>query len=141
MKHMRSFFLASAILCFQLISCATADAIVIENKSSQPKRFVAHYPSDLKFPKEKDSLQAWDLTVTENSISVRDRYRNSLRLPATADTARRTVSFLMQGKHELTFYGSRTSLSTVRKLIVIADHDTLKFHRKGNCWTYTIGPQ
>jgi hypothetical protein len=135
MKALHRYFVP-VVFIFLLSSCAT-DAIIIRNSSSTPKKMVVYYPSDISFLKNKDSLQAWDLTYTEQSVSMKDRYRNSLKIPAQSDTSGRTVTFLLKGKHEVTLHSGKSSRSEMRKITVVAESDTLQFDRMGNCWVYT----
>ena len=108
------------------------------SKSLVDKNIRVTFPISFKFPNYQDSLQAWDLSNTQNAFTERDRYRYSLRIPISIDTAERTFSFTLKAGHEVTVLGQPTSLSTIKNTSVIADSDTLKYMRQNGCWIYSI---
>ena len=126
------------ILSATTISCNQGTAIVLTNKSNYDKRIIVTYPRDFTFPTHKDSLQAWDLSTTANEISTREIYRYSFKIPFFSDTSRRTISFNLKPGHEATVFNRQTSLSTIKRIYVIVNEDTLKYKRQGGCWHYKI---
>ena len=126
------------ILSAMTISCNQGTAIVLTNKSNVDKKITVTYPRDFTFSNNKDSLQAWDLSNTENEISMREVYRHSLKIPFYSDTSRRILSFNLKAGHEVTVLDQPTSLSTIKKIYIVANNDTLNSKRKGGCWTYMI---
>jgi hypothetical protein len=132
---------ASSILLlfsFAMTSCATGDAIIIKNKSAREKNMVVYYPAGFSFPAHPDSLQAWDLNDTEDLVSVKDIYRNSLKIPATADTSGKGWAFVLKPGYEVTVLAWPTHRRIIKNTLVLSDHDTLRVKRSGNCWIYTI---
>jgi hypothetical protein len=127
------------VLSIILISCSQGIAIILTNKLKVDKKINVTFPGNLRFPNNIDSLQAWDLSRTENAISIRDRYRYSLKIPIIyLDTTGRVFSFNLKAGHEVTILSQPTSISTIRKTFIIDNIDTLNYKRNGGCWTYTV---
>src|SRR5688572_22878660 len=126
------------ITSLMLFSCATGDAIIIKNKSGSDKNIIINYPTGFSFPANPDSLQAWDLTNTENLVSTKDIYRNNLKIPATPASSGKGWTFMLKARHEVTVLGKPTHRNTIKNTLVLSNYDTLKVDRSGNCWVYTI---
>jgi hypothetical protein len=119
-------------------SCNRQAAIILTNQSLVDKNVRVTYPAGFAFLNYQDSLQAWDLANTQNAISVRDRYRYSLKLPVATDPILRTVSFTLKAGHEVTVLGSPTHVSTIRKTVILAGDDTLNYRKQNACWVFLI---
>jgi hypothetical protein len=136
--ELRNLFYIPITACFLLFtSCKMADAVLMNNRSSQTKKITVSYPADLYFIVSRDSLVAWDLSRTEHAFSTRDIYRYSLKLPTRVDTIAGILSFELKPKQEVTIFGS-TSIHAMKRIVFMADGDTLQFKRMGNCWTFLI---
>ena len=134
----KGIFISVIAICSILLSCNQGTAIVITNSSSTDKTLRVTFPTSVQLLNRQDSLQAWDLSNTENDISTREKYRYSLKIPAIVDTSSKTLFFTLKSGHEVTAFGHLTQRSTIEKTFVVSDADTLEYERKGGCWTYII---
>ena len=140
-----------------LISCDAGIGVVISNKSTVDRNIRVIYPTNFRLPinskdRTNDSLQTYDHTLTDNTISVRDYYRYPVKIPILLlDTINRTYSFNLKARHEV-IIESRwpASLPTFGQLFIIDNTDTIKLVRHGRDfekrpklllrgnWTHTI---
>src|SRR5215204_1208105 len=122
---MISRLLMLAIVNLVLVACNHGVAIVATNQSNAGKQIDVILPKTLKLPHRLDSLQAWDLSNTQNDITMRDRYRYSVKIPTNVDTSTNTLSFNLKSHHEITVFGQPTSLQTIKKTFFVVGTDTL----------------
>jgi len=121
------------------------------------KSITVHYPADFRFPfpingGDKDSLQAFDISKTENSLTSRDYYRHPVKVHIQSlDTVARTYSFILKANHKLILQDTYPTVSPVFGQVFIINHtDTVKLDRngkffkkyprrgKGGSWIYEI---
>ena len=126
------------LLCVTVMACKYPAVLVATNESSADKNIRVIFPENFKLNYHLDSLQAWDLSRTQNEIAIRDRYRYALKIPVDFDTLGGMLTFTLKAGHEATVIGSPVSLSLVKKMFVTADLDTLKFKRGTGVWEYVI---
>ena len=145
------------LITLTFISCDPGIGVVISNKSKVGKTIRVIYPENFKLPintkgRTNDSLQTYDHTLTDNTISTRDYFRYPIKIPLLSlDTVNRTYSFNLKAKHEI-IIESRwpASLPTYGQIFIIDNSDTVKLIRHGKdfkkrpklmlggSWTYTI---
>ena len=154
---MKKYSIAVLLINITFISCDPGIGVVISNKSRVDKNIRVIYPATYKFPintkdRTNDSLQTYDHTLTENTISTRDYYRYPVKVPLLSlDTVNRTYSFNLKARHEV-IIESRwpASLPTFGQIFIIDNIDTIKLIRHGKyfkkrpklilggSWTHTI---
>ena len=145
------------LITLTLISCDPGIGVVISNKSKVDKSIRVIYPENFKLPintkdRTSDSLQTYDHTFTDNTVSARDYYRYPVKIPVLSlDTVNRTYSFNLKAKHEA-IIESRwpASFPTFGQIFIIENSDTIRLIRHGKdfkkrpklmlggSWTHTI---
>jgi len=134
--------------------------VSVTNKSTTDKNIRVRYPANFRLPlnsKEltNDTLQGYDLSLTGDAISIRDKYRYPVKIPVLMlDTIARTYSFILKAGQEV-YVESRfpAASPTYGQVFIIGNTDTvvLKRHGKifkkepkllpGCSWNYTIREQ
>jgi hypothetical protein len=156
-KMFNSYIPLFLLLAMVVTSCDPAASVTIVNKSRTDKNIRVIYPANFRLPLDKmkrtnDSLQAYDLRTTANSISIRDHYRYPVSIPILSlDTANKTYSFNLKAGHEVFVEHSLPmTYPTFGQIFIIDNQDTvmLKRHGKifrkspklllGGIWSYTI---
>ena len=145
------------LVTLTFISCDPGIGVVISNKSRVDRNIRVIYPENFMFSTETinqtiDSLQSYDHTLTDNTISTRDYYRYPLKIPLLSlDTVNRTYSFNLKAKHDVIIERRwPATLPTFGQIFIIDNADTIKLinHGKdfrkrpklmlGGTWTHTI---
>jgi len=153
----RKYFYLILLLPLFITSCIVGTEVAVINKSKTDKNITVHYPADFRFPVSikgngKDSLNAYDISKTENAITTRDYYRYPVKVHISSlDTLNRTYSFTLKTGYKLILQDVYPTVTPAFGQVFIIDNtDTVMFDRsrkffkkspkmgKGGSWKYTI---
>jgi hypothetical protein len=145
------------LLTIVMASCVVGTQVSIINRTMSDKSVTVYYPANFRFPipikgGNNDSLQAYDISQTENSITTRDYYRYPVKVHITMlDTVAKTYSFILKPKYKLILQDTYPTVSPPFGQVFVIDLiDTVQLDKsgkffkkypklgKGGRWTYEI---